>query len=93
MKTKAGYETNGDYIKFKSGFTDNWNVETENEVKHFKTENEADMHIITKIVGCEKAYPTCQYYKSQQEGCNNCLFGFNSNCSNSLTSSVVGSKI
>ena len=90
MKTKAGYETNGDYIKFKSGFTGSWNVETENKMEHFKTEYEADMHIITKIVGCEKAYPTCKHYKVQQDGCNNCLFGFNSNCSNSRTGAVDG---
>ncbi len=90
MKTKAGYETNGDYIKFKSGFTGSWNVETENKMEHFKTEDEADMHIITKIVGCEKAYPTCKHYKVQQEGCNNCLYGFNSNCSNSRTGAVAG---
>ena len=90
MKTKAGYETNGDYIKFKSGFTGSWNVETENKMEHFKTEYEADMHIITKIVGCEKAYPTCKHYKEQKDGCNNCLFGFNSNCSNSRTGAVDG---
>lgn len=82
MKTKTGYETNGDYIKFKSGFTGSWNVETETKIEHFKTEEEADMHIITKIIGCEKAYPTCKYYKVQQEGCCDCKFGFNSNCSN-----------
>jgi hypothetical protein len=54
MKTEAGYETNGNYIKFKSGFTGSWNVETVNKIEHFKTEDEADMYIITKVVGCEK---------------------------------------
>ena len=43
MKTKAGYETNGDYIKFKSGFTSSWQVETENKMEYFKTENEANL--------------------------------------------------
>jgi hypothetical protein len=85
MKTKFGYETNGDYIKFKSGYTGNWVVYTDIKKYSFKTENEADIHIITKIVGCEKAYPICKYYKEQQEGCNNCKFGYNKNCSNSET--------
>ena len=85
MKTKTGYETNGDYIKFKSGFTGSWQVETENKMEYFKTENEADMHIITNILGCEKAYPMCKHYKVQEYGCNNCKFGWNKNCSNSET--------
>lgn len=85
MKTKAGYETNGDYIKFKSGFTSSWQVETETEMKYFKTENEADMHIITNILGCEKGYPMCKHFKIQEQGCNNCKFGWNKNCSNSET--------
>jgi|GEM_PF-5207862 len=85
MKTQAGYETNGDYIKFKSGFTSFWNVETENKMEHFKTEDEADMHIITNILGCEKAYPMCKHFKIQEQGCNNCKFGWNKNCSNSET--------
>ena len=86
MKTKSGYETNGSYLKFKSAFTASWNVEIENKIKHFKTENEADMYIITKVVGCEKAYPTCKHFAEQREGCNNCKFGFNSNCSNGCLS-------
>jgi hypothetical protein len=85
MKTKSGYETNGDYIKFKSGFTSNWAVETENKIQHFKTEDEADSHIVTKIIGCENAYSICKHFKVQSEGCNNCAFGFNSNCSNNRT--------
>ena len=42
MKTKTGYETNGNYIKFKSGFTGEWCVETESGREHFKTEKEAE---------------------------------------------------
>jgi len=85
MKTKSGYETNGDYIKFKSGFTSFWKVETENDIKHFKTEFDADIHIITKIVGCEKGYTNCKYYKEQLNGCQNCKIGYNKNCSNLQT--------
>jgi uncharacterized CHY-type Zn-finger protein len=82
MKTKSGYETNGDYIKFKSGFTSCWNVETQNDIQHFKNELDADMHIIIKIIGCEKGYLTCKYYTEQIQGCQNCKIGYNSNCSN-----------
>ena len=82
MKTRTGYETNGKYLKFKSGYTSCWNVETEKDMKHFKTEYEADMYIITKVIGCEISYPTCKHYTEQIEGCNNCKYGFNSNCSN-----------
>ncbi len=85
MKTKSGYETNGDYIKFKNGFTSRWCIETENDIKYFGSEYEANMHIITKVIGCEKAYPTCPHFEQQIEGCNNCKFGFNSNCSNNKT--------
>jgi|694.fasta_scaffold00170_47 hypothetical protein len=88
MKTKSGYETNGDYIKFKSGFTGNYAVETQNDIKHFKNEYEADMHIITKVIGCEKAYPICKHFAEQSEGCNNCAFGFNSNCSNHRAAAI-----
>jgi len=49
MKTKSGYETNGDYIKFKSGYTGSWKVETEKDTKAFKTELEADLYIQTLI--------------------------------------------
>lgn len=42
MKTKSGYETDGTYIKFKSGFTQFWKVETESIDKIFKTESDAD---------------------------------------------------
>lgn len=87
MKTKSGYETNGDYIKFKSGFTSRWNVETENDMQNFKTEFEADMHIIITVLGCEKGYPKCMYYQQQSQGCSNCQIGHNSNCSNSETRS------
>lgn len=45
MKTKSGYETNGDYIKFKSGFTEFWIVETEKGSEFFKNEKEADDYI------------------------------------------------
>ena len=82
MKTLSGYETNGTYLKFKSGFTTHWKVEVKDKIHLFKTEDEADMHIITKVVGCEKAYPTCKHYQVQRDGCNNCKFGFNSNCAN-----------
>jgi hypothetical protein len=80
MKAKSGYETNGDYIKYKSGFTSYYMVETEGGVEAFKEEYDADMYIITKVVGCEKAYPTCDHYKSQQHGCYNCSYGRNANC-------------
>lgn len=86
MKTKSGYETNGDYIKFKSGFTRNWAVETEKHIQYYKTEYEADMYIIKEVIGCDKAYGTCKHFHEQKEGCNNCLFGFNKNCSNLITS-------
>ncbi len=82
MKTKSGYETNGDYIKFKSGFTSRWNVETENGTKNFKTELDADMHIIINIIGCDKGYSKCKFYIEQSEGCQNCKIGYNKNCSN-----------
>lgn len=45
MKTQNGYETNGTYLKFKSGFTGLWNVETETEINLFNTEIEADNYI------------------------------------------------
>ncbi len=85
MITKSGYETNGDYIKFKSGFTGSYAVETEKETVFFKTEYEANMHIITRVVGCEDAYSMCTHYKEQKEGCDNCKFGYNSNCNNGET--------
>lgn len=85
MKAKSGYETNGDYIKFKSGFTQFWVVETEKGCEYFKTEDEADMHIITKIIGCEKGFAQCKYWPKQFEGCNNCEHGYNTNCANSRT--------
>jgi len=53
MKTLAGYETDGIYIKFKSGFTGMWKVETDSKVFIFKTENEADNYI-TEIKKHEK---------------------------------------
>lgn len=79
MKTKSGYETNGDYIKFKSGFTGLIVVETEKKIKTFKTEFEANNHIVTKIVGCEKGYVNCSYYHEQEHGCVGCKFGKNKN--------------
>jgi hypothetical protein len=85
MKTKSGYETNGDYIKYKCGFTSRWKVENESGIDSFKDEYGADMHIITQIVGCEKAFPICNHWKIQESGCNNCKFGWNKNCSNSET--------
>jgi len=85
MKTKSGYETNGDYIKFKSGFTSNWNVETQNNIEHFKNELDAEMHIIIKIIGCENGYSKCVYYNTQKHGCQNCKIGYNKNCSNTET--------
>lgn len=42
MKTNSGYTTNGTFIKFKSGHTRSWCVETENKVCFFRTEHEAD---------------------------------------------------
>ena len=79
MKTKSGYETNGDYIKFKCGFTGNLKVETEKEIKSFKTENEADMHIITNVVGCHIMWASCNHFKKQEHGCYGCSYGKNKN--------------
>jgi hypothetical protein len=45
MKTKTGYETNGTYLKFKSGFTGMWVVETEKGSEFFKSEKLADAYI------------------------------------------------
>ena len=49
MKTKSGYETDGSYIKFKSGFTNSWVVETNSETFYFKTEEDADKYILHSI--------------------------------------------
>ena len=38
MKTKSGYETNGTYIKYKSGYIDKWIVETETNRNIFTSE-------------------------------------------------------
>lgn len=83
MKTKSGYETNGDYIKFKSGFTGLIVVETQTGISTFKDESEANNHIITKIIGCEEGYVNCEYWRVQQRGCVNCMFGSNENVLNS----------
>lgn len=45
MKTVSGYETNGTYLKFKSGFTTNWKVEVKEKIHLFETEEEADEFI------------------------------------------------
>lgn len=45
MRTKAGYETNGDYIKLKSGFTQFWVVETSIDTYYFESEKDADLFI------------------------------------------------
>ena len=61
MKTKSGYETDGTYIKFKSGFTNKWCVELESMTYFFNSEKEADTFIsspefkkITEISICKK---------------------------------------
>ena len=46
MTTQSGYSTNGNYIKYKSGFTSFWIVETETERESFKTEADANAYII-----------------------------------------------
>ena len=45
MKTKSGFITNGTYLKYKSGFTSFWIVETENKRELFDSEAEADLFI------------------------------------------------
>lgn len=45
MKAKSGYETNGDYIKFKSEVTCSWCVETEKGIEYFHREDQADLYI------------------------------------------------
>ena len=42
MKTQSGYETDGTYLKFKSAYTQFWKVETEKDIRAFRTEAEAD---------------------------------------------------
>lgn len=54
MTTQSGYSTNGNYIKYKSGFTSFWIVETENERHTFKNENEADTFIKLLLLLAEK---------------------------------------
>lgn len=45
MKAKSGYQTDGNYIKYKSGFTQSWCVELADKTHFFKTEDEADFFI------------------------------------------------
>jgi len=54
MKTQIGYETNGDYIKYKSGFTQYWVIETEKGSEFFKTEYEADMYARQVVIERKK---------------------------------------
>lgn len=42
IHTKTGYFTDGTYIKYKSGYTKNWKVETVDDTFYFDTEAEAD---------------------------------------------------
>lgn len=45
MKTKSGHITNGSFIKYKSGFTGSWCVETKDKTEYFSKEEEADIYI------------------------------------------------
>ena len=49
MKTKNGYITNGSFIKYQNGFTQQWCVELKDVISFFKTEIEADMFIARNI--------------------------------------------
>ena len=53
MKTKSGYETNGTYLKYKSGYTASWCVEIERGVMYFQTEREADKYISVMATGSD----------------------------------------
>lgn len=57
MTTKTGYITDGTYIKFKSGFTGRWVVETEKGAESFKELWEADAYIITLLLEKENEKP------------------------------------
>ena len=53
MKTKSGYETDGRYIKFKSGYTVSWCVEIEKGTFYFNNESLADRFITIYSTGSD----------------------------------------
>jgi hypothetical protein len=54
MNTKSGYQTNGTYLKYKSGFTSNWIVEINNQGCIFlKTEQDADRFVTLHTTGSD----------------------------------------
>lgn len=54
MKTKSGYETNGTYLKYRSGYTLSWCVEINNQgVIYLKSERDADRFVTLHTTGTD----------------------------------------